>query len=192
MCQLYITLIFCCFLGYCIALPSLPKSLPHKSWRLFQCIFPIIICLQTFMICAHSKPVFPLACTDKTRVLPQGHSPGWLSPWSQWGSLGTTWIIKNEHGTLRSFQATEIKKFRVFPPVGVVLNPQEFADKADLKNALNLFIFLLFQKKPNYIFSIFLLSHITEDCVLLLFLPHIATYFHTHGSIPAAKKHLLT
>lgn len=139
------------------------------------------------------KTVFPFACIDRTRILPRSHSPGWLSPWSQWGSLGTNWINKNEHRTLRNFQTSEIKKFCVFPPVDVVLNPHKLADEADLRNAPNLFIFLLFQKKTQiYIFRFFFLHHITESCVLLLFLPHITTYFHTHGSIPAAKKHVLT
>lgn len=118
-------------------------------------ILPIIICLQTFMIHAHSKPVFPLACIDKTWILPQGHSPGWLSPWSQWGSLGTTWIIKNEHRTLRSFQTTEMKKKNL---VDMVLNPQKFVGKEDLRNAPHLFIFLLFQKENQInIFRFFFL-----------------------------------
>lgn len=103
------------------------------------------------MIHAQSKPVFPLASVDMNFA----PGPGWLSPWSLWGSWGTAWINKNEHQALRSSQTTEKKK--KFSHVDEALNPQKFVDKADFRNAANILIFLLFQEKTKLTSSVFIL-----------------------------------
>lgn len=54
-----------------VLLFHISKSSPQKPVIPFQYILPIVMGLQTHMSHAHLKPVFLLACTDKTQMLPQ-------------------------------------------------------------------------------------------------------------------------